>query len=397
MTKAKLLIASENLAQGGNERWIYEICRALDKEKFEVGILCSRKYLYTAPEQDFSNYYYHEIKKLGVPVYEYLDGYIGMPRWKRGVNKIKRKIYGLYHRRAINFNPQIISLVEHYDVICVMDHYNYGRLKDALHQWREDRFFIVLHSEKFQYTVDPYACFDKDRHYKFAYFMPKQIREIEESGLDADKTDFFYAPLVLDLSDYPNVYNPIDGEQIVIAIFSRIALARPLDRLIKAFAEVKNQSKRECLLNIYGQIIDQEQYEHLQDLIAELNIDENSVRFMGHAQNIAETVKRDNVNIYWGTSSGGILGYGSIETVAMGIPTIFFDYDESVALTDKLKAAESLMMYNRFDDFIAANLKYIPNNDLLAELSKKQRDYIVEKHHIANNIKDFENYVASLK
>ncbi len=62
MNKVKLLIVTVSLAQGGNERWIYEICKAIDKEKFEIGILCSDKYLDEQKDIDFGNYYYDELK-----------------------------------------------------------------------------------------------------------------------------------------------------------------------------------------------------------------------------------------------------------------------------------------------------------------------------------------------
>lgn len=399
MGKIKFLIVSESLAQGGNERWLYEICRAIDKEKFAVSVLCSEKYLLAAPEKDFSNFYYHELKKSGVPIYEYLKVYIRRPLWKRAIGKAKRIVQDALNLPD-NENPAAVKLLQSQDAVCVIDFYNYAAVKRIVHRALGGRFFILLHSEKFQFGIDPYQIFDKNKCYKFAYFMSKQIRELAESGLDIEKNDFFYAPLVLDLSGYPNLLNLIDeSSPIIIAVFSRIASGRPfLDKYIEAFARLQNQTSRQFRLHIYGEIVDREQYRHLINLIESRKINAGSIRFMGHAQDMARTIENDKVNIYWGSCSGGVLGYGSIEVVAMGVPTVFLDIGEAAdaeILAEKIKS--SLLIYDELDKFVAASLKLMENNDALAELSKKQREYIIGSHHIDNFIGKFERYIISIK
>jgi len=57
-----LLIVCAFLDQSGSKRWIYEICKYINKEKFQVGVLTDEKYLNAGREHTFENYYYHELK-----------------------------------------------------------------------------------------------------------------------------------------------------------------------------------------------------------------------------------------------------------------------------------------------------------------------------------------------
>ena len=399
MDKTRLLIVSASLAQGGNERWIFEICKALDKEKFEIGILCNKDYSNAGREQSFYNFYQDKLEKLNVALYKYLD-VSKQTLWKRGTNKLKRIINKNFYQGVNTVNKEIRNLLKEYDVICVIDYYNYFSVKEALHKFCEGKFFVLLHTHKVQLDFDLYNLhFDRHRKYNFAYFAPKQISEIAESGFGIEKNSFFYAPLVLDLSSYPNLFNPIEADPIVISVFSRITKARPLEKILEAFSKLQNKIKRQLNLNFYGEIIEDSYHQYLLQLAKTLEINDKSISFLGHALNIAQTIKKNRVNICWGLSNNAVIGYGSIEVEAMGVPSFYWDLDENVNLNDILlkQSGNSIIVHNKVDDFVAVNVEYLSSNKLLAELSGDRREYVIKNHDISNRIEEFEDYIVALK
>ncbi len=101
--------------------------------------------------------------------------------------------------------------------------------------------------------------------------------------------------------------------------------------------------------------------------------------------------------MYWGLAINTSVGYASIEVGAMAIPSIFWNFDEQADFASILKQTDNLMMvYNRTEDFVEANLKYLNDEKLLAELSVKQHEYFIDRHNIKDRIKNFEDYVVSI-
>lgn len=397
MRKIRFLIVSGSLAQAGNERWIYEICKAMNKETFEVGVLCGKKYLKIEKDQNFGNYYYHELKKLGVRLYEYLDDKPKSDPISRIVYRSMRLARHLIGKPKTKTSKQIVSLLKESDVICLIDFYNYSPLKDVIHKCCEGRFFIVLHSHKVQFDYDPYYWFEKDLIYRFTYCCPKQVTEIESSGLSLEKNDFFFAPLVLDLSDYPNLFNPIKNKTLIFSIFTRIAWTKSIDVFITAFAKLREQLSYECVLNVYGEIQDEQYHQQLQQLMSEQGLNTHSVRFMGHSLDMAESITQDGVNIYWGIAMNASCSYSSIEIGALGVPCFFWNQD---AITDYRTILEqtgnSMIAHNDIRNFVADNIRFATDDGLLSELSARQRRFFTERHDISNKIKDFESYIAAI-
>lgn len=401
MNKIRLLFVCGSLAQSGNERWLYEICKNIDREQFEISVLCDVCYVRTGKKERIAhNFYYHELKKINVSIYEKLQSFIKPTYLERIVRKSKVAFNKIFRGGRNRPSSAVTNLIKSADVVGVIDFYNYIIVKEALHEYAENRFFILLHTHKAQYYgYDFYShSFDQNRIYNFANMSARQISELAESGFPADKHNFFYAPLVLDLSGFPLVFNPIENETVVFSIFTRISKTKPLEEMLKAYELIQKNLNGKSVLNIYGEKFDKVYYEYLLDLISRLQIAKGSIRFMGHSQNIAESIKRDKVNIYWGITNSALLGYASIEIGAMGVPSIFWDLDESIDSDALFKQTdESLVAYHKTEDFAAANVRYASNNQSLCELSTNLRDYIFRNHHIANRIEEFQDYLVSLK
>lgn len=401
MKKVKLLIVNATLSQAGSERWIYEICKSIDKEKFAPAILCDRKYRRVDKNINHYNYYYYKLKDLGIPLYPDADFHAEEIYWRRGVNKFQRIVNRIsnkiFNKINVSADRKVINLLKSFDVICVIDFYHYANLKKELERWCGDKFFVVLHYHKIQFDYDIYSCFDKDKKYNFTYFCPKQLADLASSGIDIKNNDFFFNPLLLDLSDFPYFYNQITDEPVVISVFTRIARVKPINMFIEAFARLREQLPRDCVLNIYGEIRDKDYYAELQQMIADLNLDENSIRFMGHTSNIAETIKNDKINVYWGLSISTSVGYASIEIGAMGVPCFFWSLDAENDFNLILEQTDdSMLVHNKTEEFVASNLKYLNDDRLLTDLSIKQRSFLIGRHDINDRIKNFEDYTLSI-
>lgn len=173
---------------------------------------------------------------------------------------------------------------------------------------------------------------------------------------------------------------------------------KQIDVFIKAFARLQKRSSRKCVLNIYGKIVQEDYYLSIQQLIKSLGIIEGTVRFMGHSENIAATIAADKINMYWGTTFDTSVGYSSIEVGALGVPCILWNENsETTAVYPEEQTGGAMIAPNRIEDFVERNLKYLESGAALEELSIKQREYFIRTHNIINRIKDFEDYVVSLK
>jgi glycosyltransferase involved in cell wall biosynthesis len=394
MNKVKLLIVSWSLMQAGSERWVYEICRSIDKDRFEVGLLTARP-PGNAEDDLFWTTYPKKLRDLDIPIFPFIsvdERSTAERLWDKG----QRVIRGLFGKDAGYVNPRIVDLFRQYDAICVIDFYNYIFVRNELHTICPKSFFVVLHCHLVQFDTPIYDSFDRNKTYDFTYFCPKQIEEVAEGGHDKARNRFFYSPLVMDLSSTPNLYNPPQDE-VLFAIFTRVAPTKPIDAFIESFYEIKMNCHRQVKLLIYGEVVDQLYFEKLWNKMSGFGLGENDIVFKGHAPNMAAAIAQDRVNIYWGLSINTSVGYASIEVGAMGIPSIYWNLDTNTG-SDYVSEATSgtLISHNVIGDFVKTNLALISDDETLAALSLRQRAYFLRESDISQRIGAFEDYVISI-
>ena len=392
------MIVNGNLAQAGSERWLFEICKHINKEKFEVGVLCYKKYAKQNGTVNYSNYYYHKLKQLKVNLHALFPNTDDKPTYfTRGINKIRRKMYKITRNPGLITDSAIVNLFRNYDVICIVDFNYYRIIKNEIHQVPSEKVAISLLCHKFQFESDPYVWFDKDRKYNFIHFCPNQADELASSNIDVRANNLFRFPLAMDLSEYSLIFNPIIDNSVVISIFTRISKMKRIDVFIESFAKMSRTATAKLTLYIYGDVQDEDYYQELQRQIADYEITD-AVRFMGHSSDMAESIKQDKINLYWGLSIGASVGFSSIEVGAMGIPSIYWSVDKSsdhARIADQTNGA--IIAHNNINEFVGANLHYISDPELFAQLSAEQRNYFFTVHNIKENIEEFEAFVVSLK
>lgn len=397
MKRTKVLLVIPGLEQAGCQRWIFEICSNIDKDKFDISVLCHKRYLGSGEESKFDNYYYLKLKDLNISLYEYIGADGLNTLWQRGTNKIKAAINKALQKKHIRTNHLITELFRTNDIILLADSFTFNRVEHELSRSGNDNFLVLLFTHRMQFVHDPYSAFRKLKNGKFVYFCPNQIAELGENGVHLVEENLFNFPLVLNLTNYPYLFNPVSNGNIVISIFTRIVKSKPIDIFIEAFAKLQKLSQHKCVLNIYGEISDENYQKELLDSSRSLGLDPETVHFKGHTMDIAKTIQEDRINIYWGMGMNMSVGYSSIEIGAMGIPSIFWNYDHKSSSTFVQEQTNGQMFgFNQVDDFVKANLDFFENTDFLKEVSIKQREYFFRTNNIVDKIKDFEKYIEVL-
>src|SRR5476649_2980575 len=112
--KIKILFVLSQLVQHGSERYLFEICQSLDKNKVEVEVM-TRKYFVK------EHYYYKKLKELNIPIHRKLIS-------KRHLRYPIKKLYNksTYLKRLIEKLHYLLVGIEYkgffeaYDVIAVI-------------------------------------------------------------------------------------------------------------------------------------------------------------------------------------------------------------------------------------------------------------------------------------
>lgn len=379
--KIKILFITNHLFQGGAERYIFEVFRALDKDKFEVGLL--------VPHQvDEKHYYYSRLRELGLPIYRKL------PRFRY----FKGSLFGLYNRisgleRFVEMvqkpwlRLKFRHLIKPYDLICINLIENYYTVQHLL----EDNRQIIVHlmSNKFQYSYDLYADCLPDRQYRFVLMDPRQREEIQDSP--CAHADTVYVPLSLDFNEREYIYKlPVQPDPVKIGIFMRVSVDRPIEFLFYCFQMLLQNV--EATLHIYGgQGYGRGNPGMFYRTLDFLRI-RDKVIFEGHRENLEETLREDNLSLVWMTSHGPTLGYASIEIASFGMPVVFWNLS-SASYEEVLEQTRGAVhSFWQVTEFVNFNRRILTDPECLINLGKNLREYVIDENDISKNIKILEDY-----
>jgi glycosyltransferase involved in cell wall biosynthesis len=371
----RIVFVLSQLVQHGSERFLFEICQALDKEQFEVEVL-TRKYFVKR------HYYYSKLRELGIPVHTKLIS-------RRHLRYLIKRIY----RKSV-FVQKVISrlhsaLIEReydrffdsFDVIAVIGIETYC---DALRPLLDANRNVIIHhvSHEFQFERDYFAECPQD---KIVTLDVQQEDEIRRSRLS--RAEMFRFAVSMNLSSRGKVPPPrlITGEPIRIGVVSRLFRDRPNEPIFRCFAALLQEMT--AILYFYGGG-DKAQYDAL---LEELGI-QDKVRFMGHQEDLEIAIRRDNLALLWLVSMGPSLSYASIEVASLGMPMVFWNlssmsYEEILAETDN-----ALHSFSNIDRFVEFNRNVLADSSELATLGEKLRTFVRRKFEIANYIKALEHY-----
>jgi hypothetical protein len=314
--KIRVLIVSFNLGQGGSERFLFEFCKALDRDRFEIDILT--KYRTTPPE-----YYEPKLRDLGISIHH------KMPRFLHLVRRFARPVFVFRPTRAVVeaihrlvMRLSIGDLLDRFDVLEAIQIENYYLVQPLVKN--NEKVIVHLMSHAVQYRVNPYIDCLPGRSYRFVLFDPAQRNDLAGTHCSGAETLDF--PLALDTRPFPDLSAlPRASARYRIAIFQRLhQKEHPFSGFFQALRHLLETVDAELV--VYGRgdptVFDSE--------LAVLSV-RDRVKFVGHTASIERALREDQISLVWQISIGPAIGYSSIEIGAYGFPVLLWNIIDSEA------------------------------------------------------------------
>jgi glycosyltransferase involved in cell wall biosynthesis len=379
--KIRVLIVSFNLGQGGSERFIYEYCKAIDRERFDVEIL-------TKPRTNPVEYYIPKLEALGIPIH------YGLPRFLHLARRFARPLYApppgrflieSMHRLMMRF--LIGDMLERFDVLQAIQIENYHLLQPLL---RDNRKVIThLMSHAVQYPVNPYVDCRPGRLYRFVLFDPAQVNDL--SGTPAEGAETLDFPLALDprpfadLSAIPNGTKPYR-----IGIFQRLhPKEHPFEGFFAAFRRILESVDAELI--VYGRG---------NPAVFARDLDRHGiaakVKFMGHRPSIEAALREDGLSLVWQISIGGAVGYSSIEIASYGFPLLLWNIIETNSDDAARESGGAMRSYHDPDALAADTLRCLESRERLRAGGAALRQYAIQRYDIYRHINRLQDKLEAI-
>jgi glycosyltransferase involved in cell wall biosynthesis len=374
-----VLFVIGHLVQSGAERFVYEVLKAIDRERFDVALLTKSRIRPT-------DFYYEKIKALGIPVYRRL------PLWYGRLQRHARPLY-LRLRPLIEFiyrlyaKPRLKPLLDRYDVINAVQIENYYALQPILPD--NEKVITYLMAHRFQYTFDPLHDCERGRRYRLAIFDP--VMREEFAGSVCEPVEEIHFPLAIDLSATTDLSACARiAPPYRIGVFVRLGRDRPLVGILRAFAALRAKGV-DAQLWLYGRG-DRELF--AKDIDA-LGIREH-VSFRGHTNNIERTLREDGLTMVWMTSYGPVIAYASIEVGSYAFPMIFWNQHGTMPAGEILRCTDGAIE-SYFDPEALAQATFEALQDeKLRERGQRLRAYILDRYDVGKHIRGLEERMARI-
>lgn len=376
--KIGVLFVIGHLAQSGAERFVYEVLKAIDRDKFDVALLTKSR---IRP----ADFYYDKIKALGIPIHRLLPLWYGrLQRHARPLYLALRPLLDTVHR--LYAKRRLARLLAQYDVINAIQIENYYTLQPILGD--NDKVITYLMAHRFQYSFDPFADCERDRRYRFVIFDPVMREEFADSGCDVEEIHF---PLVIDLSATTDLspYARLEPPYR-IGVFVRLGRDRPLVGILQAFAALRAKGVN-AELWLYGRG-DRELFAREIDA---LGIREH-ISFRGHTNSIERTLREDGLSMVWMTSYGPVIAYASIEVGSYAFPMIFWNQHGTMPPEEISRSTEGAIE-SYYDPAALAQATFEALQDPgLRERGRRLRQYILGRYDVSKHIRVLEERIAAV-
>ena len=381
MTKKRVLWVVYDFVQAGGQKYVYEICKALNKDKYQIDILRVSE---LNQDKNWNNeFYLQPTIDLGCAIFKYFDiirikeeSYFGklalrvenFVRAKTGLTKDNRKAIETEQKQKLE------SFFANYDVINFSGIGVYEIcLRFNIHLKNS---FIHILTFGFQHS-NMYSSYNVNLHYDF-------ISPVTEEAARRDLKDFTdyrftYFPLAFETNPYDITWR--QGQQkFVIAIFTRLSLMKPLDPFFYTL-KILTEQGYDIELHLYGagdpdelRITNQLRYLYIAD----------RVKFKGHVSSIPDALRQNPPDLLWFQSANQEPGgYAAFEISMSGLPQLFWDFMDTGMKRDISKVFPSFTEILSFASYTANMLNDVNSRK---ELGSKQRNYVLEKYSIQEHI-----------
>lgn len=377
MSKIKILWVVYDFVQAGGQRYVYEISKTINRDRFEFDFL---KVSPLGDDKNWNNEHYYELtKELGFNIYQ-LHDIIGTKKntfANKLESKIKRhlklqvdkkeesiKIKRFFESyKYVNFSGTSV-----YENICINRNIS---ISNAL---------IHILTAKFQ-GIDIYKGYDKDKFYNFISALEPEILEYELSEFKHYKHTFF----PLSLSELSFTVERNKNKPTKIAVFTRLSQMKPIDVYFYALKNLIENGFHEVNLHIYGAgdpvalgLTRQLEYLYLT----------HKVFFKGHTDSIQQTLQEEHIDLVWYQAANGKpAGYAALEIALGGVPQVLWDFNRLNPEIDNDYCFKSFINLN---EFVSYSKELLLCRDKLNALGLEQQKYVLDEHSIDKNIEILE-------
>lgn len=363
---------------------MYEICKALDKQKYQVDVLK------VSPLNDDKNwadeFYYQPTQEIGCRII-LLSHIVNTPLIPQKDKLIKR--VSDFSKKKLNLSlptakqdnvkgqskKKLSDFFDQYDCINFSGIAVYHKVCHHFHLHPENAFIHVL-TFSFQHQ-NIYHTYNKNEHYDF--ISPVTPAAIKEDLREFNDYNYTFFPLCFETSPY-QVVREKGTEKLTIAIFTRLAPMKPLDPFFYAFKILTEQGLN-VELKIYGAgdpgalgLTRQLKYLYIAD----------KVKFMGHSASIPATLRNDAPDLIWFQSANKEPGgYAALEIAMSGLPQIFWDFQDMGTGNTHEGVFPS---FTEITSFVNYSKELLSSAALQEDLGNKQKEYVLRNYSIQKHI-----------
>lgn len=380
--RKKILWVVFDFVQAGGQRYVFEITKALNKEKYLVDFL---KLTPMNHDKNWSGeFYYSPTLDLGSKIF-LLEEFFPKPKPKKQTGKVMRVInYGVRQVRKVipnkikgvekrmEYSQQLLNFVNQYDRVNFSGINTFKFLKQFLPA-TSDNFIIHLVTSRFQ-ERNLYGGIDKEAHYVFVSGMVSESIQVELEGFN----NYSFTHYNLCFRPFPyEVQPPKESNIFHIAIFTRLSRMKPLDPFFYA-VKILLERGENIHLNVYGAGDPEET--GLKNQLSYLYLN-SVVKFRGHVDDISKQLKENPPHLIWFQSANcQPAGYAALEISMSGLPQIFWDF---MYLSDNKILNNVFPSFTELIPFVEYTQKLLHSPKDRHEVGLRQKEYVL--NHYSSN------------
>ncbi len=360
MDKKKVLFVVSDFFQHGAQREMYEIDKALNKDRFQVALLS------LAPlnsRADIFDYYYQKHLELNSKIIFNQEIIIqNRSLLFRTVNKLTSNY--LKNKENETNTSKLKAFFDTFDRVIFMGEYTYQKLSKNIPVDYFTELLVFIMSSRFQ--SENFRDFNKNNNYTFIGGFEQAHLAYEFEGFSHYKN--CYIPLALEVSKEFNKWHYHNNKVKKIGIFTRLNTDKPLDPFFYAFQILLKQTLN-IELHIFGggdyKKAGYDRYLNNLDIV-------DKVFFRGHQIDMKQTILEEKIDLIWFQGYNSLpAGYAALEVSLTGVPQLFWDFFPGK--NDSINSTE--VVYPHFKDvlsFVDASNNILFNEQDANELSTKQ-------------------------
>jgi glycosyltransferase involved in cell wall biosynthesis len=370
LPKKKILWVVFDFNQAGGQRYVYEICKALNKEKYDIDVL---KITPMGSDKSWDKeFYYRATLDLGCNIFFLEDVLKSEAKNLNRINKLLKKISVNNFEDIVNKqNILIKTLLSNYDHINFSGLNAYKNLCISRCITPQNAIIHIL-TAKFQDSKNIYEGFDKTFNYNFVSSFSDDILRYELKGFINYRHTYY--PLCLATIPFNVSWIEKKDKKFVIAVFSRLSSMKPLDPYFYAL-KLLLEKGLDIKLQIYGAgnpeglgLIRQLNYLHISD----------KVEFRGHVESIPGVLTNAGIDLVWFQSNNHLpAGYAALEIALSGIPQIFWNFSD-IGLEKPV--GKVFPCFTSLTDFVHTSENLLKSTDLRNNLGLKQKEYVIKNN-----------------